>query len=66
MTTITTHRVYTMTPRGSFSLKYEGEDEMQALKAYNKLVDANKPRCWNTSAGNNLSVTRMRDERFPQ
>lgn len=66
MTTLNTiHRVYTMTPKGSFSLRYEGEDEMKALTAYNKLCDADKPRCWTTNIGNSSSV-RMRNESFPQ
>lgn len=65
MNEITTYRVYTMTLRGSFSLKYEGAEEMEALTAYNKLIDANKPRCWTVSTGN-MSVVRIQDERFPQ
>jgi hypothetical protein len=40
----TTYAVYSMTPKGSFSQKYEGSSEEAALKAYNKLLDGNLPR----------------------
>ena len=41
----TTYAVYSVTLRGSFTTKYEGASEDEALTAYNKLVDASKPRC---------------------
>lgn len=44
MTTLTTFTVYTLTPRGSYSYKYEGTDREAAQKAYNKLEAADKPR----------------------
>jgi hypothetical protein len=69
-TTFAPFAVYTLTPRGSFSQKYDGTDEMEALKAYDALVAKNKPRCFvkreQFPTGTVLASTVMRSEDFPQ
>lgn len=65
--TSTTYLVVSMTPRGSFSYKYEGTSEDEALKAYNKLTDRNAPRMLSRKeAGNQLSQTVMCGGGFPE
>lgn len=44
MNELNTYKVYTTTPRGAFKEVYKGDSEEEALKAYDKLLDANKPR----------------------
>ncbi len=47
MNELNTYEVYTTTPRGAFKEVYKGTSEDEALKAYNKLIDQNKPRLLN-------------------
>jgi|SRR6266568_4796762 len=65
-----TFTVYTLTPRGSFSQKYEGTDEEAATKAYNKLEAKNLPRCLNRGERDRFGAalfTRMKDSAgFPK
>ncbi len=60
-----TYAVYSVTRSGSFTQKYEGTDEVKALEAYNKLVDANKPRNL-TKREAGLSQTVMSGGGFPK
>ncbi len=65
-----TFTVYTLTPRGSFSQKYEGTDEEAATKAYNKLEAKKPPRCLNRGERDRFGAalfTRMKDSAgFPK
>ncbi len=65
-----TFTVYTLTPRGSISQKYEGISEDEANKAYNKLEAKNLPRCLNRGERDRFGAalfTRMKDGAgFPQ
>lgn len=62
----TTYAVYTMTPKGSFSQKYEGTSEEEALKAYNKLVDAKKPRSFLKTEAGKAATAVMVGGGFPE
>lgn len=55
--------VYTMTPKGNFSLKYEGASLEEAEKAYKKL--AGKPRQITRREGL-LSTSYKKDGGFPE
>ena len=65
MNELNTYKVYTMTPKGSFSQKYEGANEDEALKAYNKLADRNLPRSLGRYEGQ-VYRTVMSGGGFPQ
>ncbi len=54
-----TFTVYTLTSRGRYSEKHNGTSETEALKAYNGLAEANKPRLLLHQQGNILRVTPM-------
>ena len=65
MNELNTYTVYTMTPRGNFSQKYEGTDEQEARKAYNRLEAKQAPRCLSRKVGH-LSTTIEHGGGFPQ
>lgn len=65
MNTLNTYKVYTMTPKGGFSLKYEGTEEVEALKAYDKLESKNLPRQLGRREGQ-IYRTVMSGGGFPQ
>jgi hypothetical protein len=52
---MTLYTIYTLTPKGGFSKRYEGGDIDKALAAYNKLVDQNKPRLLNRKEGDDVT-----------
>ena len=61
----TYYKVYTLTPKGGFTQKYEGTEEVEALKAYNKLADRNLPRQLGRKEGH-LYQSVMSGGGFPQ
>jgi hypothetical protein len=63
------YKVYTMTQKNNFSLKYSGDNEIDALNAYDVLVSKNKVRCFqelSLVSNSVLAVNRMRSEDFPE
>lgn len=63
--TTTTYAVYTMTPRGGFSQKYEGTSLGEATQAYNKLEKTNKARNLTKREGG-LGITLQSGGGFPK
>jgi len=59
-----TYAVYSMTPKGSFSQKYEGALLDEANQVYSRLEKANKPRNLTKREGNR-STTVVSGGGFP-
>jgi len=59
-----TYRVWTLTPKGNYSLKYDGTIEDAALKAYGKLIDKKLPRLLTRGKTNGLMEGVMSSPEF--